>query len=624
MVRRVSALATLLGLVGSPALAQTGSADDLADLTIEQLAQINVRSASKRDEPLSEAPTALYVITGEEIEDSGVMSLPEALRLAPNLQVQQVDASQYAITARGFNGIQAGNKLLVLIDGRSIYTPLASSVFWNLHSPVLEDIQQVEVISGPGGTLYGPNAVNGVVNVTSRDAQDTIGSLLRATVGPEERTLALRHGLAISTLGAVRFYANWFDREGLPQGTGVAVDDDYRGWQAGFRSDFGDESDHITVQGDIFRTNADTLPGDGARGHNLLGRWSRTLGPSASFQIQAYYDRFKRDFADVDDSVSTLDSEAQVNLTTGPHELVVGAGIRTTRDRFINNANDFQLDPTSRRLWVYNIFAQDRFRLGPELSLTAGVKLERSTFVGWQFLPNLRLAWQPNEQTLLWGAVSRAVRTPSRIDRQLVNLPLLAQSTGFESEKLTALELGYRGQPADDLSLSISAFLNFYNDIRTTESTGNPLPIRLLNGIRGKSYGVEAWGKAQLAPWWRLSLGVATLWKDFHTKDGRVDLAPRNSLGIDPKWQVLARSQFDIAPGLRLTLNGRAVGELQQDPGLDGYAEAGGQLSYDLTDEIELFVAGRNLLHRTHAENDDTGAGQLAKRSLYAGTRLRF
>ena len=189
---------------------------DLSDLSIEQLAQIKVTSASKQLEPLSRAPAALYVLTGQDIEDSGVTSLPEALRLVPNLNVQQVDASQYAISARGFNGVQAGNKLLVLIDGRTVYTPLGDSVIWNLHQPLLEDIQQIEVISGPGGTLYGPNAVNGVVNITSKGAEETIGTLVRATAGPEERSAALRQGFAIGRAGAMRVYVDWNDRGGLP------------------------------------------------------------------------------------------------------------------------------------------------------------------------------------------------------------------------------------------------------------------------------------------------------------------------------------------------------------------------------------------------------------------------
>jgi iron complex outermembrane receptor protein len=615
-------------LAASPALAGAAPApptEDLSNLSIEQLANVQVRSASKRDEPLSAAPAALYVITPDDIENSGALSLPEVLRLAPNLQVQQVDASQYSISARGFNGLQAGNKLLVLIDGRSIYTPLADNVIWELHQPLIEDIQQIEVISGPGGTLYGPNAVNGVVNVTTKSARDTIGTLLRGTAGPEERSAAARYGFSLGSSGAMRFYGDWHDRDGLPAGLGGPVDDRYRSWQAGFRSDFGGDADNFTVQGDIFHATDDRFGGDHANANNVLARWSHVLGASASFQLQSYYDRYSSDITKVRQSLSTIDNEAQLNLTAGRHEVVAGAGVRTTRDLFVNNLNAFELDPESRRLWVYNVFAQDRFRLAQRLALIAGVKLERSSFVGWQLLPNVRLAFQPTPRNLLWAAVSRAVRTPSRIDRELELLPLLARSTDFQAEKLTAFEMGYRGQPASWFSLSVNLFYNVYDDLRTTEFVNRTtIPIELLNGRKGTSYGLEAWARAQVASWWRVSVGASTLHKDFHLVDGRVDLQPRNSLGADPHWQVVGSSEMNLTPDVKLALDVRGVGAVDLPPAVPGYVDAGGRLGYELNDRIELFLAGRNLLHRTHLESGDPGASQLAKRSIYLGARARF
>ena len=610
----------------APVQTASAEADDLADLTIEQLADIPVTSASKRAEPLSAAPASLFVITAEDIAKSGALSLPGALRLAPNLDVQQADATQFAISARGFNGLQAGNKLLALIDGRTIYTPLASSIFWNLHQPMLEDIQQIEVISGPGGTLYGPNAVNGVISITTRDAQDTTGTLARATVSSTgSYTLAARHGFALGQQGAVRIYADYMSRNGLAApAAGFDIDDDYRGFQAGFRADFGGEKDHLTLQGDVLKTDVDTGSGDGAKAHNLLARWAHTLSPKASFQVQAYYDRFERRFNLADDMVETLDGEAQVNLASGRHELVAGAGVRTTDDEFINNLNIFQLVPTSKRLWIYNAFLQDRIALNEQLAVTAGIKVERSTFSGWQLLPNLRLAWQPSKEHLVWAAVSRAVRTPSRIDRQLQALPLLAPAPDFESEKVTAFELGYRGEPARDVTLSVTAFANRYADVRSTEFTGDPFPIKLRNGYRGWTWGVEAWGSAQVTRWWRAGFGLATLKKDLDLPEGRTDLARRNALGNDPKWQIRAHSQFDLAPRLELTLNARAVGRIDMDPEIGGYAEVDGRLAYQASEAIELFVAGRNLLHRTHAEHNDPGAAQLARRGIFAGARLRM
>jgi iron complex outermembrane recepter protein len=287
--------------------------------------------------------------------------------------------------------------------------------------------------------------------------------------------------------------------------------------------------------------------------------------------------------------------------------------------------NAFELNPETRRLWVYNVFAQDRFALSPTLSVIAGVKAEKSSFVGWQLLPNLRLSYQPNDRTLFWAAVSRAVRTPSRIDRQLQLLPIVAPSVNFDVERLVALETGYRGEPASWLSLSVNLFYNFYDQLRTTEFlNGISIPIELLNGRKGTSYGVEAWAKAQVTPWWRLSLGGSTLHKNFHVIGNRTDLQPRNSLGADPHWQLVGSSDMDLTQRLRLTLEVRGVGALDLPPAVPAYVEAGGQLSYQLRDGIELFLAGRNLLHRTHLENGDPSAAQLARRTLFAGARARF
>ena len=615
-------------LAAAHAPAAAGEAEtvqDLSALSIEELARIPVQSASKRDEPLSAAPAALYVVTGEEIEASSALSIPEALRLAPNLQVQQVDARQYAISARGFNGVETSNKLLVLIDGRTVYSPLASTIFWELHNRPVEDIRQIEVISGPGGTLYGPNAVNGVVSVITRDAHETIGGLVRATAGDREQTLAARFGAPIGPTGAIRFYVQAFNRDDLPPGLGADTHDRFQGWQGGFRADFAQEADHFTLQGDLFDTDTGALPGDGDSGRNLLARWTRAFSAESSLRVQAYYDWFERDFTLVHDSLQTFDLDVQYNRRIGAHELVAGAGLRTTRDEFINNLNAFRLDPQRRRLWVFNAFVQDRIALSPEVSLILGLKGERTSFTGVELLPNVRLYWQPNDQILLWSAVSRAVRTPSRIDRELQNLPVLAAATGFDSEKLIAFEAGYRGQPMERTSLSVSVFFSLYDDLRSTElSPGAMLPIRLSNGWEGHSYGLEAWSSTQLTSWWRLNLGLATLWKQFELKPGRVDLAAGDSLGHDPEYQLLARSHIQLAPGLQLNSGLRWIGDIEASPGIGDYVEADARLAYRISENLEFFVAGRNLLHRAHAESDDNQRAQLSERSLFAGSRVTF
>jgi iron complex outermembrane receptor protein len=602
--------------------------EDLGGLTIEQLAQISVRSASKTDEPLSAAPTALYVITNDDIVHSAATSLPEVLRLAPNLNVQQLSGHDYAISARGFNSFETANKLLVLVDGRSVYSTLHSGVFWDLQSPLLEDIDQIEVISGPGGTLYGPNAVNGVINIVSRDARDTIGGLVRGTAGAYEQTAGARYGMALGDRGAMRVYADWFNRGDLaPAAFGPALDDRFHGWQAGFRGDFETDADHFTLQGDIFDNDVESLPGDGNNGHNILGRWTRDIGSASTLQTQAYYDYVERRGLLTHDSLEAIDLEAQLNSAVGRHEFVMGAGIRTTRDRFINNLNAFELNPESRRLWVYNAFAQDRFALTPSLSVTAGLKAEQTSFTGVELLPNLRLAWHPSEHALWWAAVSRAVRTPSRIDRQLVLTNFLAASD-FQSEKLIAFEAGYRGAPAANTTLSVSAFYNLYDDIRTTElQSDGSFPIMLMNGLEGHTYGIEAWGTAQMMPWLRLNLGLSTLWKDFHEKPGHLDLSQRDELGHDPTFQIFARTDINMTRRLRLNAGLRYIDGLDDslsEPVIGSYVEADANLTYQLSDAVQLYVAGSNLLHADHLESNDQDRAQLPRRSVFVGTRLRF
>jgi iron complex outermembrane receptor protein len=596
---------------------------DLSQLSIEELARLPVRSASKREEPLSTAPTALFVITGDEIAQSPANSLAEVLRLAPNLQVQQIDARSYAISARGFNGYESSNKLLVLMDGRSLYSTLHSGVFWELRQPLLEDIQQIEVISGPGGTLYGPNAVNGVVNITTRDARETIGGLLRASYGTDARTIGARYGFTIGDNAAIRFYGNAFARDGLPDGFGPNVDDSISGYRVGFRSDAGAGRNIFTVQGDYFADETDQLPGDGDRGGNVTARWHRDVDEQSSFELQAYYDYFRRRFLLARDALETLDFEAQYNRSQGAHEIVAGLGVRTTRDEFTNNANVFTLDPPSRRLWILNAFVQDRFALTARLSVIAGVKLERSSFSGAELLPNVRLAWRLAPNNLLWAAVSRAVRTPSRIDRDLVGAPILVRATDFRSEKLVAFEAGYRGQPTATTLLTVSVFYNLYDDIRAAEFIGNPLPARLANNLTGHTYGLEAWGSWQALTWWRLSAGVSLLSKHFHLEPGTTDISGAAALGQDPDYQLLLRSSMNLRSNLVLGAGLRAVGGLET-PATGSYVEADARLGWAVSDQVELFVAGNNLLHRSHVESNDANRAQRAERSAYLGTRLRF
>lgn len=616
--------APLLILAPLPATAADEEPQDLSMLSIEELAQLPVRSASKREESLRGVPNATWVITNDDILRSTATSLPEVLRQAPGLQVARVNATQYAISARGFGGVEPSNKLLLLVDGRSGYSTLHSGVFWELRSPLLEDIAQIEVISGPGGTLYGPNAVNGVINILSKDAFDAQGGLVRGTAGARERTFGARYGFKLGEDAAIRVYANGYDREDMPAGgIAPAFNDAIRGWQAGFRADMHSGASRFTLQGDIFDNDSFRVAGDGDRGYNLLGRWRRDLTDSSSFQFQAYYDYFKRRGLQTVDVLETVDAELQYNLTGGRHDLVAGVGGRTTRDLFVNTLNDFQLDPPRARLWMGNAFLQDRFALTPRLSVTAGAKLESSSYTGVQLLPSLRLAWQAGERALLWAAVSRAARTPSRIDRDLTEPVFLARAPDFASEKLTAYEAGYRGQPTSSTSLSLSLFYNDYRDLRSATFIGDPFPLQLSNDLRGQTYGLEAAVTQQLAPWWRVTGGAAWLRKNFAVRPGAIDLTAGASLGQDPDYRFTFRSQVTLPSGLLFDLGLRAVDGLDS-PQVDGYVEADARLSFRIVDAVELYVAGENLLHARHLESNDVQRAQWIERSVYAGTRLRF
>ncbi|HEX8554982.1 MAG TPA: TonB-dependent receptor plug domain-containing protein, partial [Sphingomonas sp.] len=321
---------------GTPVAAQEyARLGELKTMSIEELASVEVTTVSKRGETLSGAPASIYVITNEDIVRSAAQSVPEVLRQAPNLVVQRIDARQFSVSARGFNGVETANKMLALIDGRTIYSPLASGVFWELHQPLLEDIDQIEVVSGPGGTLYGPNAVNGVINIQTKSALDTVGGMARGTIAANQHSAALRYGAVVND-GAIRLYGNYFSRAEQPSGPGGVVNDRFSGYQIGLRGDFGAEDSRVAISADHFGTDVATAANDGERGQNVVLRWNRRMSETISFQLQAYYDNYRRTFTKVRDELETFDVEGQINLTLGHHEVVAGGGLRTTRDLFEN------------------------------------------------------------------------------------------------------------------------------------------------------------------------------------------------------------------------------------------------------------------------------------------------
>ena len=578
--------------------ARAQSMHDLVDLSFEELSQIEVTSVSKRAEPLSRSPAAIYVISGDDIRRSGVTSLAEALRLAPNLEVARVDAQSYVISPHGLNSVNASNKLLVLIDGRSIYTPFFSSVFWDQQDVMLADVERIEVISGPGGALWGANAMNGVINVITKAAGDTQRGLVDAALGNRLQQGALRWGGKLGDAGRYRVYAQAAGESQTLLASGDGASDDWRSTQAGFRADMTALGSAFTVQGDMYENILDT-PGGRRSGGNLLGRWTRQLSEGSTLQVQAYYDQQHRaDLAATgggsSEQLDTYDIEVEHNFAIGRSQQVVwGIGQRGWRDEFINTANPFVLMPQSQTLRLTSVFGQDTVALRDDLSMTLGAKFEYSSFSGWAFMPSVRIGWQVTARDFVWGAISRAVRPPSRLERDLTAPGIVDTSPSFQSEKLVAYEAGWRSQLSSQASMSISLFYNDYSDLRTTSP--NPvtvLPITFGNGLEGHTYGVDAWGSWSPLPWWRINPGFGLLRKDFHLKPGEADIAGvQTVLGHDPAHQVFLRSYMDLPHNTELYIGLRQIAALP-DVDVPGYFEADVRLGWHVTPQAGARARG--------------------------------
>jgi iron complex outermembrane receptor protein len=582
---------------------------DIAELSLEELAGLEVTSVSRRGEPLGAAPASIYVITADAIRRAGATSLPEALRLAPNLQVARLDATQYAISARGFNNA-IGNKLLVLIDGRTVYTPFFSGVFWDQQDVLLDDVERIEVISGPGATLWGANAVNGVINILTRSSADTVGTLVVGGIGNRERGLALRHGVALGDSGHLRVYGKTARLKATETAAGSPVADANERHQAGLRADWAGGADSVTLQGDAYRTRAQhrgvllgtELTPVSSSGANLLGRWTRRLAGDGELRVQAYLDHMEREDALLyRPRVDLADLELQHAFSEGGHKLVWGAGYRRARDE-LKPGLFFGFVPERRTLNWGNLFVQDELALGDTLNLTLGLKLEHNDFTGVETLPNLRLAWRPEPHQLVWAAASRAVRAPARLDRD-IRLPptppyIIAGGPDFVSEVANVLELGWRGQFSAGWSASATAYLSDWKRLRSGQT---PPDAQVQNMIDGQTYGLEAWASWQVLPLWRMSAGVTTLHKDLQLRAGSTDPVGPANLGDDPSFQWSLRSACTVAEGQELELALRRVARLPQ-AGVPAYTALDARYGWRITRDVELSLTGQNLLDPGHAE----------------------
>jgi len=651
---------------------------DLTDLSLEQLMNLRVTSTARRPQTVAASAAAIFVITQEDIRRSGVTSIPEALRMVPGVEVARIDANKWAISARGFNG-RFANKLLVMIDGRSVYTPLFSGVLWDAQDTVLEDIDRIEVVRGPGASLWGANAVNGVINIVTKRARDTQGALLVAGGGSEEQGFTtLRYGGRFDDDTYYRAYAKYFNRDSQEFIGGADAADDWQVGRSGFRVDWEPEGpDGLTVQGDFYkgvvgttgRSFALTAPfsrtvntDDNVFGGNLLGRWTHEFEDGSDMQLQVYYDLVAGDELGISLEEHTFDVDFQHHFQADDrNDIVWGLGYRVNAAQFDGN---FTVSFTDRNRTDHlaSAFLQDDITLvEDELRLTLGSRFEYNSYTGLEIQPTGRLLWTPDQQQSIWLAASRATRTPSQAEDSIVlnsvqppplpsppfplpfPIPLQISVLGNpdqRSEDVTAFEVGYRVQPDPNFSADIAAFYNIYDHLQTVEIRSGsiepclsaPIPfcglIRTQFDDRGsaQTYGVEVGTDIRPAPWWQLHGAYTFLMMDLDRDGGSGDPLIEQTDGRNPTQQISVRSSFDLADDWDFDIWARYVSDLPER-GVDSYFTFDARLGWRPMEGVELSIVGQNLLAGHHLEFTpelvDTTPTEI-QRSVYGKVTVTF
>jgi iron complex outermembrane receptor protein len=606
-------------------------------MTVEDLLAVNVSSVSRRPEALSEAAGNVFLIRNQTVPAIGAQSLPELLRMAPNLFVAQSSSSTWAVNARGFVRSNAySNKLLVMVDGRTVYSPLFSNVFWDSTAVFLPDLQSIEVISGPAGSTWGANAVNGVINIQSKSARDTVGNLVTLSGGTEARTFGVRAGTRFGSTGALRVYAQGGEYDATRDTFGR--DDGYDKWhslQTGFRSDWGSAATgEFTVQGDAFagRFKNGAAPQTTNDNANLLARWSRDLSPDSHLWVRAYQDYSKRDTGGALTEISrATDLEFQHRIDFGrAQNFLWGADYRHMSDATAHTLG-FVILPAKLQFALGSVFAQHVTPLGTDaLRLTTGFRAEHNHFSGWEYQPSVKLGWHLSRQ-MFWASASRATRIPSRLDTGFFapQTPpyFVAGGPDFTSEIVRAYELGWRGRPSKDLSLTATVYYHDYDHLRSVELRATPIVVT--NGVEGHSYGVELFADWDALPWWRVRLGGFTNAQRTQVKAGRTDSERGLGESSYPDYQLQFRNTFRIGDDLTLWTSLRRVAEV---PGFEngaysyvpGYTEFDTNLVWRLRPDLEVSLGGRNLLHPAHPEIGATAIRRQIPRTVQAGLRWTF
>lgn len=651
-----SLLATLLLLPAAIAAADEAAAKAIESFSLGDLMQIEVSSVARKSQTLSNTAAAAFVISQDDIRRSGATSIPEALRLAPGLEVAQIGSSRWAVTSRGFNSLYA-NKLLVLIDGRTVYTPLFSGVFWDLQDTMMEDIDRIEVIRGPGAAMWGANAVNGVINIITRKAKDTLGNLLVAGAGNQERGFAgFRHGGRLGDDGTYRVYGQGFSRDAAVDSGGRKENDDWQSGQVGFRIDRSVTADsRLTLQGDAYRKrvgsttfpttlaapfNATIEDDDRASGGNLLARWEGSLADGSEFALQAYFDRVHFTAPALSDTEETLDIDFQHRLHPNPsNDLMWGANYRRISSS-VGNTAAIAFAPDNTTYHNASAFVQDDIALvADRLRLTLGGKLEKSHFGGTQFQPNARILWTPNAQHSIWAAYSKASRTPSRGEAQsTIALGTVGGFVQVESrpnrdlsaEKVTAAEIGYRARWSSRFSTDLTAFHNRYRDLivftpGALDFSGFPFfltqPMNWTNSdATTRTRGVELSADWNLLDWMRLTGAYTTLKMSTPDDPNNPDIA-----GLSPRNHGSLRWQMDVNANNKVDLTVRHVSALTAaNQTVPAYTAFDARWAYTPRRGLEFALVGQNLNSSRHLEYRQSAALSLLTRpseiprSIYA------
>ncbi len=650
---------TLSGYAGQlSAMSHTTPVGELADLSLEELSNIRVTSVSRTEEDLQGAAAAISVVTSEDIERSGATSIPDALRMVPGIHVARQNASTWAVSSRGFSDANSRN-LLVQSDTRSIYTPLVSGVFWDAQDYLMEDIDTIEVVRGPGASLWGSNAVNGVISITTKSAEATQGSYAEALAGTEERGVAARYGGKSEGDVYYRVFAKHTEHD-ASYAPDAQSSDNWHLSHLGFRTDWETSpDDRFTVQGDVYQGKIGQIipsiriigrPGPEGdlevdiNGGNILGRWQHRISGRADLQLRAYYDRTYRDDPSFKDSLDTVDIDFQHRVELGQrHELLWGLNYRHTENR--NEGKGlFAVVPTSSSDDLVSFFIQDQILLREGLMLTLGTKLEHNDFSGFEMQPNVRLAWEPALGHTIWTSVARAVRVPTRYERDIRvdatdpeadTVVRLVGNEDFKAEETIAYEAGYRWQATDKLSLDLAVFRNRYRNLASLEF-GEPfsedgrtiMPIQAENLGRGRSHGFESLISYAPQPFWRITATYSYL--NMHLDSTGADLN-RGALleGATPSHQAGIRSSFDWR-AYEFDLQLRHSSDVESLPasvsgeGVPGYTEMDLRIARAIDDKVELSLVGRNLLASYHPEFGTEQARGEAERRLFAKIAVRF